>query len=143
MKRRRALAVFGTVAIATSLSLFSGALVAFAGSNGQHLSLRDVNGNIYSAYVDGDNQNCTYVEFGIGDWANHDYDIQSWWWQQWTGCNDGDVPVSVDAFSGTNFSGNNFATFYLSGPPHSQTSDWWTCEVDGASACTSGQDAYG
>lgn len=133
-----------TAVTAAGLLWGMGVALAYAGTNGQELSLRDINGGVNSAFVKGDNQNCYYFTFGISNWPNHDYDITGgYWWQNWSGCNP-QYNVDVIAYSQINYGGNPFATFHLTGPPHSQTNqDWWTCKVDGQSACTSGKDAYG
>src|ERR1700680_628716 len=145
--RWRARKVFAALAIAC---LFSATSIheSFAGTDGQQLSLRDVAGYIYSATVVGYNNICNYVIYGISSWLNHDYDIPGWWWQQWTGSvggnNCGGYQVDVSTYAGANFSGLMAEDFYLNGPPHSQSGDWWSCEIDSIPvACATGVHAFG
>jgi hypothetical protein len=141
MRRR----ILFAVTAATVLSTASFSNVALAGSNGQQLSLRDVKGYIYSALVSGYNNNCQVVDYGISNWAGHDYDISGLYWQAGY-CQSGSLVGLPYTYASTNYQGYE-ATFTLAnpvGPPHSQSSAWWSCELDDiAMACKAGKDAYG
>ena|SRR5437879_2745459 len=126
--------------------LLSGLTVTgvWAGGSGQEVSMHDVNGNVYSAVLKGYNQSCLWKTFGITNWPNPYYDTTGFWWQKWDGsignnrCYASSGP-KVDAYPQANYQGGIFATFYFgSGPPHSQSSNWWTCQIDGGTACASG-----
>jgi hypothetical protein len=135
---RKAIATVGVIGAAAALY----ATVAVAGSSGQQLSLHDVGGWVYSAQISGYNQSCSYAVYGISNWQYKDYDIPGWWWQgSGSPC---EYQVRVDAFASSNYNGYMYEWFYLNGPPQSQSSDWWSCEVDGNPvACASGLHAFG
>jgi hypothetical protein len=145
--RSRSRVVCAVLAIACLFSVTS-IHEASAGTDGQQLSLRDVAGYIYSAFVSGYNNSCNYEIYGITSWQNHDYDIPGWYWQQWTGSeggnNCGGYQVSVSAYAAINYGSLMYEDFYLNGPPHSQSSDWWSCEIDSIPvACATGLHAFG
>jgi|ERR1700680_808205 len=141
MLRRSLLAV----AAAAVLSTASLSNTALAGPNGQQLSLRDVKGYIYSALVTGYNNNCQVVDYGISNWASHDYDISGLYWQAGY-CTSGSLVALPYTYASRNSQGYE-ATFTLLnpvGPPHSQSNAWWSCELDDVPmACKAGKDAYG
>ncbi len=113
-----------------------------AGTAGQQASIHDVNGGVNSAWLSGDNQSCQWKTFGISNWPNPFYDVGGYWWQQYnvSPCNNG-VP-QVDSYSSPNYQGTHIGIFYFAnGPPHSQSSDWWTCRIDGGYACKTGPDS--
>jgi hypothetical protein len=140
---RRRVATFLLAGVATlGLFMASGPTPAAAGSNGQYLSLRDVNNLAASAIVGGDNQACHFVYYTIDAWMAHDFDLTGWWFQSWNGCNPY-YYVTVWTYAGNTLQGGENGTYNLNGPPHSQSSNWWTCEVDGGSACKAGDKAFG
>lgn len=128
--------------VALGLFIAAGPRLASAGTNGQYLALRDVVGNDNSAIVGGDNQSCHLTYYYINNWPQHDFDISGYWWQSWSGCSPY-YTTEVWTYSGTNQTGTQNGTYGLNGPPHSQSNTWWTCEVDGGSACATGQNAFG
>jgi hypothetical protein len=141
MRRRIVMVALVSVAM-LGLYVGGGASHASAASNGQQLALRDVLGKAYSAEVAGDNQSCQLTYYYINNWSQHDYDIGGWWWQSWSSCSPY-YTAEVYTWSGINRTGTQNGSYGLNGPPHSQTNNWWTCEVDGGSACGAGENIYG
>jgi hypothetical protein len=82
------------------------------------------------------------VQIGISNWAYADYNLAGMYWQY---CDPYVVGIPY-TYASSNYQGYG-ASFQLGnpyGPPHSQSSNWWSCKLDGvAMACTAGQDAYG
>jgi len=154
LRLRKGLIGVAVAGLLAAGSLLPGAAIPVAaGSDGQQLALQDVAGYVYSASVFGYNNLCQYRQLGISSWNGpdngHDYDMSGAWWQDWYGTEGGNQcyydQITVQENSGWNYSGVWFQTNYLTQyePPHSQPSNWTTCQVDGGYACTSGENSYG
>jgi hypothetical protein len=129
---------------AAGVLLAAGTIGVAAGGNGQQLSLHDVGENVYSANVYGDSNSCAYRQLAIRYWINQDYEMANDWWQNWSGNGCTSISPLIVEYSGQNLTGNQFNQDRLSsGPPHSQSGDWWSCQVDHGSGCTTGQDSFG
>lgn len=143
----RGVLVMGIMLAALMVSMSS----VFAGSEGQQLSLHDVYGSIYSATVQGQNQECVTQALDF-TWPNPYMNTTNDWWQYWTGFSPGqqgycaNEAVVVYAYKNSNWT-DPLATYTLCVgttcyPPHSQSSSNWTsCVMDrpgGGIACTAG-----
>lgn len=144
------------VLIASTLTFgILGVVTAYAGTDGQYLSLHDVYGSIYSAKISGDNQNCSYVTIGFqwpDPYLNTGPSPAYWWQYYYGGEKDGvcdDAYVGVQGYLNTNYTDpitSSPYVLYYAGyyyPPHNQgTGDnWSSCQMDrpgGGVACAAG-----
>jgi hypothetical protein len=110
---------------------------AWAGSDGQQLSLRDINGNAYYGDVTGYDQNCNFTSLNF-NWPTYYQDLSGYWWQDWNGTVNGkQCSTGGMWFMGWADSAHQNLVFgqslinYGTGPVHSQTGNWWSCKMDG------------
>lgn len=138
---------WASVAVAAALLIAAGAPAVLAGNNGQELALRDYNGHVNSAAVNGVNQNCLFQQYLINQWVYYDYDISGWYWKTSSACLDYDMNVSVWGYSEAYGYGSLVGVWYFP-VPVSQPQAWYTCMVDygsnnGFYGCKAGENAYG
>jgi hypothetical protein len=139
--RRLSRAVIPVIAAACLLSAggVSSPLTVSAGSNGQQMSLDDVNGTTtYGGFI-GYNQNCQ-IGSAQANWPYQYLDLSGSWFQSWNGTVNGHT-----CYPGANYAigqgSPNWQTPSITVPPHTWSgSDWWTCAVD--YQVTGGSSAY-
>ncbi|MCX4542314.1 hypothetical protein [Streptomyces sp. NBC_01565] len=99
MQIRRKIATAAVTIAVAGTGMIAGTGSAFAGTNGQQITIDDASGRARSVYVQGSNQNGSYVGQCFNVNPNSSTSLGGWWWK-----ND----VSVTAFSYSNCGAGRF-----------------------------------